>query len=311
MIDTVYNKYYKENQRYFIYLLTGKSFWRKQRYEIWKKICSYLIFLLVYFQSRLNHRKVGNRIENDLIVTFTSFPARINTVWFCIESIIRQSIRPSKILLYLSKDEFDNSNIHKLNFLKRYQKYGFDIIWVEGNLKSHKKYYYAMQTFKDKIIITIDDDLYYPSNMIQRLLELHKDAPLAICANITRKISPIFLYDYSRWDKFPDNYIYNSTSLLVAIGCGGVLYPKEFRPDTLFDINLIKEHAFHADDLWLKAMELVHHFPVITGAYFAPPIVAPSTQKVGLLKKNCGKENGNNIQWKSLVKQFNLSNYIQ
>lgn len=313
MIEAIYKRYTKENHRYFAFITTGKSFWRKQRYEIWKKVCSYSLFAIVSFQVKCNRRVVTDNVKEDLIVSLTSFPGRIDKIWFPIESIVKQSVRPSKILLYLSKEEFDNEHIDRLKFLRKYEKYGLEVVWVQDNLRSHKKYYYAMQSYKDDVIITIDDDVYYSSDTIQRLLNLHNMNNYAVCANITRKIAidKDGFCDYSKWDKFPDNKKYNGTPLLVAIGGGAILYPKAFRPDILFDVDTIRNCAFHADDLWLKAVELVFDYPVITGEYFAPPITTPSSQRLALLRKNCGVGNGNNIQWTRLVKEFNLFEFIK
>jgi hypothetical protein len=313
MIDWFYKCYERVNFRYFTSLTKKKSFLEKIRYETGKKCYTFIVFALVYLQTKTNKRKLSHSIRKDLIVSLTSFPARIHTLWFVLESILRQSIRPAKILIYLSTEDFNDFNDQRLQFLEQYRFSGVEIIWVKENLRSHKKYFYVMQECPDSIIITVDDDLFYPPDTIERLLEMHETNPSAICSNITRKINwepASDFYDYNKWDKAMDNEKYNGTFLLVAIGYGAVLYPQSFRPQEMFNSQNIRELAFHADDLWLKAVELVHQFSVITGSYFAPPMTTPFSQKNALRKQNTGIRMDNNCTWLKLDKHFDLRQYL-
>ena len=40
------------------------------------------------------------------IVSLTSFPARMEDIWITIETILRQSFKPDKIILWLGQDKF-------------------------------------------------------------------------------------------------------------------------------------------------------------------------------------------------------------
>ena len=46
-----------------------------------------------------------------------------------------------------------------------------EIIKVKEDIKSHKKYYYTMKHYRDYAIITLYDDIYYPSDVIVSLYE--------------------------------------------------------------------------------------------------------------------------------------------
>ena len=50
-----------------------------------------------YLEKAHTHR---GTIENGVIISFTSFPARINDVWKVVESLKNQSILPEKIILW-------------------------------------------------------------------------------------------------------------------------------------------------------------------------------------------------------------------
>ena len=72
--------------------------------------------------------------------------------------------------------------------LLRYKRKGLKICWHKENLKLHKKYIYAFQEHPEKCVVTVDDDLYYRKDMLERLWTLHKQFPHCVCANITREI---------------------------------------------------------------------------------------------------------------------------
>ena len=64
------------------------------------------------FQELIDKCSYTGTIENGVIISFTSFPARINDVWKVVESLKNQSILPAKIILWLSKEQFpDGSGI--------------------------------------------------------------------------------------------------------------------------------------------------------------------------------------------------------
>ena len=246
--------------------------------------------------------------EDGPVVSLTSFPKRIDTVHMAIESIFRQTNKPSQIILWLSSDEFKGEDSLPCNLL-RLKDFGLEIVFVKGNIKAHKKYYYALKKYNNKNVITIDDDLYYPSDMIARLLDLHKDYPNAVCANIVRTIN---ITDgnkfgvYRSWRKKSgeqQSVDYKN----LAIGMGGVLYPKGFCCEGLFDVDKISMICPLADDLWLKAHETKCGIKVASGKTFFPhPIVLPNTIKSGLQKQNMSHRNLNDEQWRSVVQYLGL-----
>lgn len=60
--------------------------------------------LLKNCKNKLQPRKSGEEI----IVSLTTFPARISTVWITIETIFRQEVMPDRIVLWLAKEQFPN-----------------------------------------------------------------------------------------------------------------------------------------------------------------------------------------------------------
>ena len=108
--------------------------------------------------------------KTGIIVSLTSFPARINDVWQVIECLLRQSYQPKHIFLYLSKEQFLSVNDIPI-ILRNLQSNIFQIKLVDGDIRSHKKYYYVSKEFPNSLVLLVDDDIYYPTDMIETLYE--------------------------------------------------------------------------------------------------------------------------------------------
>ena len=124
---------------------------------------------------------------NGVILSLTSFPARINNVWQVVESLKNQSILPEKIILWLSKEQFPSKDTIPESLWKE-EDVLFEIRIVKDDIRSHKKFYYVMQEFPGKVFITCDDDIYYHPDTLKYLIRGSQLFPGCIIANITRQI---------------------------------------------------------------------------------------------------------------------------
>lgn len=203
----------------------------------------------------------GRRIEN-LIVSFTSFPARIANVWQVVECMKRQTYLPEKIVLWLSKDQFPhNSDVPES---LRYQVDNlFEIRMVDGDIRSHKKWYYTFLEYSGKSIVTIDDDVYYHCDTLKYLVDCSRLFPNCVIANNTKQITFTDgkIQPYDRW--IVDVPPYKKENL-VQIGVGGVLYPPCYATTPLLlDKDLFLRLTPLADDLWLNAMAKIQDVPIV------------------------------------------------
>lgn len=202
---------------------------------------------------------LGERLEKQVVVSLTSFPARIDSVWIVVKTMLLQSYTPDKVILWLSKEQFPNKNSIPEN-LKQLEGNIFEIRYVEGDLRSHKKYFYAFSEFRDDIVITIDDDIYYSMHLIRDLLRLHKSYPGSVICNyglyITYKPDGS-LNPYNKWSR--NN---NGNKFFFGSG-GGTLYePKLLHPDTL-NVNLFTKLTPLADDIWQNTMVRLSNVPIV------------------------------------------------
>lgn len=221
-----------------------------------------------------------------IVVSLTTYSKRIDKIDICIRSLLRQTMSPKTVVLYLGKDVTDDMIPHKLLKL---QNYGLIIKKGYENIKPHKKYFYSMQEYPDDIIITVDDDAIYDRYLVESLYNKHYQFPKAIIARTVRKITTDEngLMLYRNWE-FVSNTLDQEPSMsLMAVGVGGVLYPPHCMLDRCFDIEIIKNVALDTDDLWLKFMEILSSTPVANckSDYFMP-IAIERHQKVGLFVNN-------------------------
>lgn len=254
----------------------------------------------------------NKNINEEIIVSLTSYPARLNKLHLVIRSLLHQKMLPKNIVLYLDNNT-KSKDIPKS--LKKLQKYNFIIKENYENLKPHNKYFYAMQEFPDKVIITVDDDLIYDENLISDLYNSYKKYPNCVSARrvhkMTQKDNKIESYNNWLWEYKNE---LNPSHSLLATGVGGVLYPAHIFPKETFNKDDIKKYCLNTDDIWLKFMELKNDIKVVfTNSKIIHPLTIRNSQDSGLMHTNTSNENRNDINIK-LMEDFtkiNLAKYVE
>lgn len=223
------------------------------------------------------------------LVSLTTFPARIEKVCLTIESILQQKYPPDAIILWLYKGEFNGKSLLPQRLLNL-EKRGLQIRFCEENLMPHKKYFYAMMEYPGTTVITVDDDIIYPPDMLSNLIETSNKYPDAICCSIARHINNgrTIMIPYDHWNDIMDTT--QPRYDLLAIGAGGTLFPPGSLNSELFNLIILKERALKADDLWLKIMSLLNKTKIVclAGAYarFPVPVMQKNNQR--LMDANVG-----------------------
>lgn len=223
-----------------------------------------------------------------VIVSLTSYPARFEAVAQTLEPLFRQTVAPDCIQLWLAEDEFPQTGDLPKS-LRDLADIGLEIKWCKRSLKPHTKYFWAMRENPDAIIITIDDDIVYPLNLVETLLQVHYRHPEAIVANRTHIVT---LDESGSIAKYSD-WMFEQTSIcgtprrdLLATGVGGVLYPPNVFDESVFDEMAINETCLFADDLWLMVHELRLDVPVVSTGVDPTLSYVPGTQESGLYLDN-------------------------
>jgi len=120
------------------------------------------------------------------IVSFTSWPKRIQYAGITIFSMLRQTHVPDLILLQLSKQEFPN--LWKdlpidLQYVCSYNHPRVQIRWHDDNTRAFKKVIPAIKEFRntDAWILSVDDDIIYDSTYIEYMVNEANMNPNVCC----------------------------------------------------------------------------------------------------------------------------------
>lgn len=228
-----------------------------------------------------------------IIVSLTSYPKRIDNVDQVIKTLLIQTRKPDKIILWLSEEEFPQKSLPER--LPSLCTYGLEIRWVPGDLKSHKKYFYALQEFPQDVVITVDDDMYYHPELIETLYDSFLQHPKAVSCTRANRICGDNgnIFPYEKWEK---NYAAAENIEvmdLLPVGAGGILYPPGcFDLERLCDIESIKKYCLYQDDIWLKVNELLSGISTV---------LVKNSLKTGLIlpveeMQECALFNGINVR---------------
>lgn len=250
---------------------------------------------------RRNGINQTKRKEN-IIVSLTSYPKRIGTVWLTIETLLRQSVKPDEIILWLAQEQFKSIDVLPRELIEL-QKCGLTIRFCD-DLRSHKKYYYVMQEYPEDIIILVDDDMFYPRDTIKKLMQMHKKYPYDICTMTAQAIKPSFESKPSMWrNPKLDEKFEHSDEIQIFTGSGS-LYPPHSLDEEVFNKELIKKICPHADDLWLTFMakrnrtKITAKFP-----WRAFPVIIYGTAEGSLWYINA-EDGQNDIQWSKMLEYY-------
>ena len=203
------------------------------------------------------------------VVSFTSWPPRTREgtpgIWITIETLMCQTHKADRIILWLSRKEYPNELKDLPQTLIDLQSRGLEIVFVENNYKPAKKLVHALQANLKSNIITADDDVLYPKDWLSRFVRGHQEHPNTILALVTHRMKVVdgVLQPYSHFSPHTTGQRL-CDNLDMAIGFGGVLYPYDESGSTcngldkrVLDVALIEEHATKSDDPWFFACRVL------------------------------------------------------
>lgn len=293
---------------YCIYtsIKTKNKFLNKIRYYsllrfIIRRISNTLLPLYFSFTQRNNnHQLTTNNKNKHIIVSLTSFPARIDNLWLVIETLLRQSYKPDKIILWLSKKQFYSIESLPSRLLKQ-QNRGLCIRLVDDDFRSHKKYLYAINEYPNNILVTADDDIFYHSNWLKLLIESHKLNPDSIICTYGHKIlynSNGEMKKYTEWEEA----IIGDNNIFFGSG-GGVLFPINSFYKDIYNINLALELCPLADDVWLNTMVRLNSKKITKNTSHNVLLPILNNTETALSRQNLN-EGQNDIQINNVIKYY-------
>lgn len=264
---------------------------------------------LIRWYEKHPGRKSGvtaHRREQRIIVSLTTYPKRIGTIWLTIETLMRQRVKPDEIILWLAESQFSNGFTDLPESLLRLQSRGLSIRFCD-DLRSHKKYYYALQEYSEDLVILVDDDMFYPRDTIQKLLKMHKRWPSDICCMTAQVMEPDFQSAPSLWrNPGLGERTWQHSDRIQAFTGSGTLIPPDALPPEAFDKDTFQRICPYADDLWVTFMAHRKGTKITTMSTWRPfPICIYGTAAGSLYYIN-GEGKQNDIQWQNLLDHYGV-----
>lgn len=225
-----------------------------------------------HFDMYLNNQKYKHRFfqinpKIPIYISLTSIFKNQDILLKTLQSIIKQTRQPDKIFLYLSEESyildtgFKDKKITNSNLLKFIDDNSIiNINWVK-NTGSYRKLLPLLKEKWDEdcIIITIDDDTVYDTNLIENLINDYNEQK---CSIGYRGFTPLFNklenFNYSkRNDKLQHLSLYN-----FFTGKGGILYKPQFfhkTHDLVFNDKIYLDTCPTGDDIWFYIVRLLNN----------------------------------------------------
>ncbi len=188
--------------------------------------------------------------EVPVIISLTSYAERFSELDISLYSLFNQSFKPDRIILWLS-DEYTLSRLPYS--ISRFIKNGLEIRFVK-DIRSYTKIIYALKEFSEAIIVTADDDIYYPKNWLKKLYYSYLANPEDIQVHRAHRIE--IGKHYESWEKHVKEESARFDNFLT--GVGGVLYPPKCFSSEVFREDVFLKNAPYADDIWLWIMALLN-----------------------------------------------------
>jgi len=264
----------------------------------------YNLFMVAWYKKHSSKKKgiTSGKRNQKIIVSLTSYSKRIETLWICIETLLRQSMKPDEIILWLAREEFaDEADLpNKLLSLK---KRGLTIRFCD-NLMSHKKYFYVMQEYPDVLVILVDDDMFYPYDTVKKLYNMHLKNPKDICVITAQVMEQGFSSMPSSWRNPKYNESVNHSDRIQIFTGSGSLFPQNSLDKQVFNKEHMLKNCPYADDLWLTFMAYKKGTRITSlSKWRAFPITIYGTSGASLWYIN-SQEGKNDEQWKKLLQFY-------
>ena len=215
-------------------------------------------FLLKLDNLAINRAKLSenplNKTKRDktIICSLTSYPGRIAFVSCAIKSIMLQTCRPDRVILWLAEEQFPTKELPQ--DLLALVSYGLEIKWTH-DMYGHKKYYSPVKDQKiNEVVITFDDDIIYSPKCIERLMKVHEKFPDCLVCERGQAFVDKSELNPGRWKTISDIGVHVPTFSMNPSPGGGCLIPYgAFYRDALNE-ECFTSLAYKNDDLWYMFM---------------------------------------------------------
>ncbi len=195
-----------------------------------------------------------------LVVSLTSYPPRIPRIQYTIYSLLKQTMKPDEIVLWLAEEQFPNREADLPAALLQLVDHGLSIKYCK-DIKSYKKLIPALKEYPEDIIVTVDDDAYYMPTMLASLFssyEKNKNAVHGHSGHIIKLLKNDMPANYLNWNSGVSFRETMPSFRNFVVGVGGVLYPPNVLHQDILREDLFMQIAPTSDDVWFWGMTVLN-----------------------------------------------------
>ncbi|HYD86077.1 MAG TPA: hypothetical protein VEA80_01250 [Vitreimonas sp.] len=232
-----------------------------------------------------------------LYVSLTSFPPRFATLTLTLKCLLKQTIQPDAVILWLTEAEAEQlpESIRRLPGLR---------IERAPDIRSFKKIIPALARHRDAFIATADDDVFYPRTWLEELVRAYRPEDRIIPCHrahrlrLTNQGKP---RPYADWRLLREPEM---SELVFPTGVGGVLFPPLSLDAEARDAAQFTKLCPTSDDAWLywMARRAGWRFKKIgRRRHFT---CWPGSQRVALQHENTARGGGNDRQIAALTSHY-------
>lgn len=285
IIFTIDNTFYKKNdvKLFAKHTIIPQYFKSRDDYSLLKD--KYL--------KDLETRGLTNSKLPDVIVSLTTYPARIKTINQTIKTIIDQTYPYKLLVLWLAPSQFPNKEKDlPTELIEMVKRKTIQVCWYQ-DIRSYKKLIPTLKKYPNDAIVTIDDDLLYPKDLLQRLVNAYYSSPKMIHTLRAHGIIINSLFEFLPYRSWKNPLNESAPSYFNFLtGGAGCLYPPNTLSKIVFKERQIKGLCPLADDIWFWASAVLNGVPI--------NLVTPT---IGQLKYVPNSQDSDSTLWKKNVLQ--------
>lgn len=194
------------------------------------------------------------------VISLTSFPPRLATLHFVIQTLVNQSYPPGRIELWLGKDEVPSKRWLSKKLLA-FEERGLEVKFCKRTCLQYDKFLHNSELNRKQRFVIVDDDVIYPPQSMQALLDYSQRFPNSIIGNRVHEIGLGKSGEVLPYEDWRKEVLFSQPShRAFPTGAGGVLYPVGCLSDpAVTNVDQIVRIAPYADDIWLKVYSILRN----------------------------------------------------
>jgi hypothetical protein len=261
----------------------------------------FMASLAAWTEMRWRCRRAGSRhqLPSRVVVSLTSYPKRYDVLALTLKTLLTQDTAADEVVLWIAHEEMASlpPSVVELG------RYGLTIRET-ANLRSYKKIIPTLEDYSDCIIVTADDDVYYPSSWLSDLIKQYRPgAKEVLCHRAHRSFKNADGYlPYDSW-QFEIAEPSSSDDIFFT-GVGGVFYPPGAFHKDVGDVAKFLDLCPSTDDVWLNWMVRLNGWTIRKVGRRTRFYEWPGSQAVALQNSNRGQTGGNDVQIANLVREY-------